>query len=278
MPVGTPRSWPLSRVVLGLTGAAVLVACTVGEATTKKKRRTPIDPGEDFYGDDVPSAMSPIEPDQVNDNSGVFGASERPTDGGPNVVRPDAGPAAPDAGPLRNYCAGELEAGDLAVVELMITSKTGSGDSGEWVEVQSTRSCWLKLEGVSVESPRGALPSNIATFTEPFDLAPNAMFVVAASSDPLKNHGITGKVIAWEATDVLKNDGDELVVKRGDVEIDRLTYPGFNNLTTGRAVSFPADCAWSQRSDWTRWSLTFDEFAPGLKGTPNADNFDVACY
>jgi hypothetical protein len=60
--------------------------------------------------------------------------------------------------------------------------------------------------------------------------------------------------------------------------IDTITYPAFSNLEPGRTLAFPADCPAAVRTDFARWSLTFDVFAPGFKGTPNAANDDVACY
>jgi hypothetical protein len=131
---------------------------------------------------------------------------------------------------------------------------------------------------VAVESPRGAAAANVATITDDFELEPHGTFVVADSADPSKNHGIPGKVVAWEASDVLKNDGDTLTVKIGSIQVDTLTYPAFSNLVAGRALAFPVDCSWPDRADWERWSFTFDEFATGFKGTPNTDNADVACF
>lgn len=279
MALGMARSW--RAFVCVLTGASLLAACTLGETATKKKKKNPIDPDDEFWGDGLPLVEPPMEPDNVDDNSGAFGAGERPAsssggspgrDGG--IVKPE-----PDAGPVpKTYCGTTLKAGDLAIVELMITSKSGSGDYGEWVEIQNTRDCWLKLQGVAVESPRGSADPNVATITDDFELEPHGTFVVADSTDPVKNHGLKGKVVAWEAADVLKNDGDTLTVKLGNIQIDTLTYPAFNNLTPGRALSFPSDCAWADRPSWERWSLTFTEFSPGYKGTPNGDNADVACF
>ncbi len=280
MALGNFRSW--RSVLLLVTGASLLLACSFGDAPTKKKKKqSPFDPGDDFFDEDLPTIEQPIEPDKVNENSGAFGASERPASSGNDGGRADAGPVntGDDGGTLqKTYCSGPLAAGDLAIVELMITSKSGSGDSGEWVEVQSTRDCWLKVQGVAIESPRGTAAPNVATITDDFELAPHGTFVVAGSADPAKNHDIPGKVIAWGATDVLKNDGDTVTVKIGNVVLDTLTYPAFSNLTPGRALSFPSDCAWSDRASWSRWSLTFGEFAPGFKGTPNAANADVACF
>ena len=87
-----------------------------------------------------------------------------------------------------------------------------------------------------------------------------------------------GKVFAFDGLDVLKNDGDTVSLKVGAAVIDTITYPAFSNVEPGRTLAFPSDCPMNVRSDWTRWSLTFDAWKPGFKGTPNATNDDVACY
>lgn len=271
-------SW---RVLVGVfTGAAFLFACaSAPTATGTKKRRTPVEPGDEFYDDDIPTLEEGLEPTS-NEDSGAFGASSRPAstastkDGGPLV---DAGPSDGSVQP-KVYCAGALKGGDLAVSEIMISSRTGSNDDGEWVEIRSTQTCWLKIRGLTIESPRGTLPANAVTIAEDFELAPKAAFIVADSTDPVKNQGLQGKVFGWDALDVLKNDGDTVALKVGTVVIDTVTYPGFTNLVPGRTIAFPDDCPATVRADWQRWSLTFDEWKPGFKGTPNAANDDVACY
>lgn len=259
--------------IVVLTGSALLLACTLGESAPKRKKRAPVDCAvEDCYSDLPVETTDPLEPDLVNRDSGAFGAPERPSNGGH-----DQGLAGPGDGG-KTYCDPTLASGDLAIVEIMIASKAGSGDSAEWVEIQSTRDCWLKLQGVSVESPRGAEIPNVATITDDLELEPHGTFTVASSSEPAKNHNLPGKVIGWNATDVLKNDGDTVNVKLGTILIDSVSYPNFNNLTAGRTLAFPADCKWSDRKDWARWSLSFGEFAPGFKGTPNAPNKDITCF
>jgi hypothetical protein len=266
-------------LTVAFTGAAFLVACASEPAATgKKTKRTPIDPGEGFFDDDVAASEDGLEP-TTDPDSGAFGAPERPAPPGPKDAGPviDAGPG--DGGPVvKTYCEGSLKAGDLQIGELLLSARAGSGDDGEWVEIRSTRTCWLKLKGVLIESPRGAAAPNATTILEDYELGPKASFVVADSADPVKNHALPGKVFAWDATDVLKNDGDTVNVKLGATVIDTLTYPSFTNLVPGRTVSFPDDCPASTRSDWTRWSLSFDTWAVGFKGTPNAANDDVACF
>lgn len=270
--------------MLLFTGAAFLFACASDPSGSTKKKRTPIDPGDDFYGDD-PSQEQGLEP-TTNEDSGAFGASSRPslgpkdsgttnaTDGGYVVdAGSDSGVVVP-----KTFCAGPIVPGDLLITELMVTSRSGAGDDGEWVEITSTRTCWLKVKGLTVESPRGTAGVNGTTIAEDYELPPNGSFVVADTMDPAKNNGLPGKVFAWDSSDALKNDGDTVSVKLGPTVIDSLSYPAFSNLEPGRTLAFPDDCPPNVRSDWARWSLTFDVWKPGFKGTPNATNGDVACY
>jgi len=270
-------------IVVAFTGAAFLLACAADPAVSTKKKRTPIEPGDEFYDDDIPSLEEGLAPTS-NEDSGAFGAPERPSSAGP--TKKDAGPVIVDAGttdggvvvpPAKVYCDGPLVAGDLQISEMLISSRAGSNDDGEWVEIRSTRTCWLKLQGLAIESPRGTIVNGV-TVADNFELEPKGTFVVADSADPAKNHGLPGKIYAWGTTDVLKNDGDTLALKLGATVVDTLTYPSFSNLIAGRALAFPSDCPATVRSDWQRWSLTFDEYKVGFKGTPNAANDDVACY
>jgi len=268
-------------VVAFVTGAAFLLACTAAE-TSKKKKKSPVDPGDEWYDDEVPSEEQPIEPAYVNEDSGAF----TPAPGRPSSGQKDGGGPKVDGGTttdggvvVKTFCNAPLQAGDLAVVEILIASRTGSGDDGEWLEVQNTHdNCWLKLTGVTVESPRGAAAPNIATVTDGLELAPLGSFIVADSTDAAKNGGLKGDVFAFNATDVLKNDGDTILIKSGATQIDSITYPGFSNIETGRTLAFPSDCKWSDRSSWERWSLSFDTWSTGKRGTPNAANADVACF
>jgi hypothetical protein len=268
-------------ITVAFTGAAFLFACAAEPAASTKKKRTPMEPGDEFYDDDIPSLEEGLAPTS-NEDSGAFGAQERPAPSGSNK---DAGGVLVDAGsdggvvvpPPKVFCDGPLVAGDLHVTEMLISSRAGSNDDGEWVEIRSTRTCWLKLQGLAIESPRGAAVNGV-TVADNFELPPKGSFVVADSADPAKNHGLPGKVYAWAVTDVLKNDGDTLALKVGATVVDTITYPAFSNITAGRALAFPSDCPATVRADWQRWSLTFDEYQVGFKGTPNGANDDVACY
>jgi hypothetical protein len=261
-----------------VAATALLAACTV--QASKVRHLDPVDPGPDFGLDEAPTDPPPLATD-VNGDSGAFGANERPSGrdasgGKPDAAAFDAGSGS-DASVGKTYCPAPLAAGDLVLTELMIASRAGADDDGEWVEITSSRDCWLALRGVAISSPRGA-SIDVVTIAEDFDLAPHATFVVADSADPAKNHGLPAKLFAWNATDVLKNTGDTVSITSGATVLDTLTYPAFSNLTPGRSIAFPDDCRPGDRADWQRWSLSFDSWAPGFEGTPNAANDDVACY
>lgn len=270
-------------VTLLLTAASFLFACaSAPSATGTKKKRTPVEPGDEWYDDDIPSQEQGLEPTS-NTDSGAFGASSRPAASGKDGGSATDGGVLVDGGSdggvvTRAFCTGALKAGDLSISELLVSSRAGSSDDGEWVEIRSTRTCWLKIKGLSIESPRGTAAANAMTIAEDYELAPGGTFVVAGTADPTKNHDLPGKVFSWDATDILKNDGDTVVLKLGSTVVDTLTYPAFSNLEPGRTLSFPDDCAVGVRGDWLRWSLSFDTWSVGFKGTPNATNDDVACY
>src|SRR5262249_4333063 len=131
-------------VVLGLA----LLAC----APPKKKTTDPVSPAlgdDDEEGYELPP---PKEPD-ITQDAGALGVGHRSSDGGTKgdggrrtqvdasspveaSVPDDAG--TDDASTL-TLCP-PIKSGDLAIVELMIASASGSGDRGEWIEVQSTQS------------------------------------------------------------------------------------------------------------------------------------------
>ncbi len=223
----------------------------------------------------------------VADSSTPLDSSSSPdsaTGGDSGVLTPDSGTVTPDSGTVghANACAndGALSAGDLAVVEVMIASASGSGDRGEWFEVQSTRSCALNLNGLHVESPRGTLKDTFDITTDTW-LEANGIFVIADSADATKNHDVPAPVYAWKGTapaDVLVNSGDTITITAGTFTIETFVYPTFQTVYPGRTMSFPSDCAWSDRSSWARWSWSFHAWSGNFLGTPNADNTDVACY
>jgi hypothetical protein len=267
----------LRSVALAVVALAAL-ACSAAPGAKKD----PLDPG--FGGGDNEKPLDPPRnPDTVNDDGGAFDLGGRMSDGMGEAGRPpetDAGASSPDSGKPSNLCQGSVGAGDFKVVEIMIASIAGSGDKGEWIELQSTRSCTQNAKGLVITSPRG-VGTDTATVGADMFVPAYGTFVVANSTNTAVNHGLGARVVAFsgEPADVLKNDGDTITVTNGATTVDTLTYPKFGNLVAGSSVSFPWDCAWSDRTDWQRWSYSFTTYGGGaFKGTPNDDNLDVACY
>lgn len=214
----------------------------------------------------------PLEASTTLDDGGVLGLGNRPNDGGVEAAA-DAG----DAGPA-TACVGPLAPGDLAIVELMIASVSGTGDRGEWVELKNTRSCVLDLNGLVVQSPRGTSLDKASVATDVF-VQPGASVVVADSASATDDHDLPAAAVVatFGDYDVLKNGGDTVEVWAGTTLVDALTYPQLA-ITPGRSVSFPADCAPSDRGSWSRWSSSFNVWSSPFQGTPGADNTDVTCY
>lgn len=270
----------------GILLSALVMASGLATACGTNAAKAHKDAGEVFESDPGDPLLNPPRPpDYLNDDSGSFGApAERQNDSG--ATSPEGGRISIDAGNPQvgldagpsGDCVGPLLLGDVKIVELMIATQATAGDRGEWVEIQSTRSCTLNVNGLTIASPRGATAVDSVTVTADTFIPPNGTFLVAGSSIASLNGALPPVLFTWSAADILRNTGDTVTLTAGTTMIDTLTYPSFSNFTPGRALSFPADCAWSDRASWARWSYAFSVYSGVLQGTPNADNIDVACY
>jgi Lamin Tail Domain len=241
--------------------------------TTVKPAPAPVDDTEFFEED-----PAPLTPDYIDGDAGIVIGS-RTRDGGMDAAVPD-GQAPRDSGrsdgatPDAGACA-TLAAGSLFITELMIASRAGSGDDGEWVELRNTQNCVLSLDGITVQSPRGTGVADSVTLSG--SLAPGETVIAAASGVASANHSLPGKVFSFGAPDVLKNDGDTVTVSKGPLVIDTFTYPKIV-LRPGSSIALPSDCTATNRADIARWSFSAKSWTPGFFGTPNAPNDDVSCF
>jgi hypothetical protein len=217
-------------------------------------------------GDETAAPSDAAEQPSTDALGGDDGAAQSDTSSGPPS---DAGPS--------GACTQPLAPGDLVIDELMIESVAGSGDYGEWLEVQSTLDCALDLKGLHGDCPRGAM---VATFDVTSDIwiPPRGTFLVADSSRPAINHHLPGTLLVWygQPGDVLRNKGTTVSLRVGDTIVDSLTYPALS-LTVGTSLAFPADCDPSVRTDFSRWQHSTASWFPGFLGTPNEPNVDVHC-
>jgi hypothetical protein len=238
-----------------------------------------------------------ILPTSMDPDSGGLELGSRTRDGGSDASR-DARPAdasprdaaadvrdaradARDTGPPPVLdCNRPLVEGDLRIVELMVSSRAGSGDDGEFVEIENRASCIVDLGQVLVESPRGTSVDR-ATFTAGSKLGPGKFAIVAGNriAESLASGLPSGTLIAeFRASDVLKNDGDTVRILQGSTVVQSLAFPRIRNLTPGQSIVFPSDCAPADYSDWLSWSLAPTFYAGTFRGSPGAPNDDVTCF
>jgi hypothetical protein len=271
----------LAKIALAFGACATVIACSQSAVSKKSGGDGDDDTGDDFGGSDSTGLPPARTPNQSNDDSGAFSPGGRKStgatsDAGRSVTTPDD-----DAGSgttTLSLCTDGVQPGDVKIVEIMISSVSGSGDKGEWVELQSTRTdCILDVSNLVISSPRGTGIDTV-TIDDGLQLNPGDTFLVADSDDPTVNNSLSIPLYSWASYDVLKNDGDEIDVTLSGTTIDTLTYPSFGNLETGASVSFPSDCQWSDRSSWSNWSYSFNVYSSPLLGTPNAPNDDVTCF
>lgn len=263
----TSVSASLLALVTTLAGAPALVACSAADEATadatpdagkKKKRKS-----KDSDDDKKPS---------LKGSSKDAGAR----DGGDAGVEDDGGD--PDAGAPANLCKTPLAAGDLAIVEVLLAAKAGTGDRGEWIEIKNTRPCAVNIKGLEVSSPRTATVDDVATVTVDAYVAPGGRFLVASSTDPKVNGGLTGTLIAFagNTSDVLGNAGDDISIHLGALAIDTFGFD-ITGLNPGESLAFPEACAVMDRGNPALWKAAKHAWASGMHGTPNAPNTDVTC-
>jgi hypothetical protein len=279
--------FPHLSLVLAAGAAMVTAACSGGptQASDPKPRlKTTTDAGHDAAiaskhdagadGGHLDAAKDGL-PDDVAEDAAIADATDDVVDDAPNDTgSTDSG--SNDSGSVAD-CTTPIAPGDLVLRELMVASRGGVGDIGEWVEIVSTRSCRMNIKGIEVVSPRGA-SQDVASVTSDLWVLPGETLVVANTDDPNSNNNLPGTVITWSGHpgDVLRNSGDTVTIFLGTTVIDTLTYPDLF-VTPGVSVTFPDDCNAQDRNDWNFWVDSNSSWANGLVGTPNAPNVDVTC-
>jgi len=253
-------------VPFGCSAAQLLVPASQGEDAgaspddggAELEASLPAPLGDDDAPDDEAAIVAPVWSDEDD-------ASPPPSTGPPVDAGPDG------------ECADPVGPGDLAIVEILIASESGTGDHGEWLEVRSTRDCALDLRGLHGECAVGAKVATVDVTSDEW-LPARGSLVVADATDPAVNHGLPGLVIAWagDAGDVLRNQGTTVTLIANGALVDSVTYPQLK-IPIGTSISFPSDCAPGVRGDWSRWQPSSASWFPGFHGTPNAPNDDVHC-
>lgn len=218
------RTIPLLAILAGISLVAVACATAVDGTPTKRiPREAPID----LEPPDPPT----LEAGVVDDDSGVFAPSRPREAGAPtdaSVVDAGIAPNCP------NYLAGSLR-----VDELMIASRDGSGDKGEWVELRNYASCTVLLDGLVVRSPRGT--GLVQASLTGISLAPGESVLIANTLVPVDNHFLPGRVRAFVATTAPASDAGAAA-----------TADALKNATATRSRSY----GWGDRTSFSSDSAT----------------------
>lgn len=239
-------------------------------------------------GDDASTALASGDDDASNGDAAGFPATSPAWDASAGPVFFDAtsphvaldasgSDASQQQGEGDATCAQPLGPGVLVIDEMMIESVAGSGDYGQWIEIASTASCAVDLNGLHAECPVGAKVRTLDVGEDVW-IPPGGRFIIADSTDPAINHYLPGTVLAWEGApgSVLRKTGGTVSLMVNGTIVDSVTWPSLA-VVVGASVEFPDDCDPSERSDWTEWQTSTVSWFPGFYGTPNAPNTDVSC-
>ncbi|HEY8432322.1 MAG TPA: lamin tail domain-containing protein, partial [Sandaracinaceae bacterium] len=117
-----------------------------------------------------------------------------------------------------------------------VAARPGSGDLGEWFEVENLGSCTIDLTGLTIESPgsSGTPATHVVTSGR---VAPGELFVFAQSGNAMENYGLPYDYVYGAGTTgvVFNNGADSLKLRLGTIEIDRVEWTSPTDYRVGAA-------------------------------------------
>lgn len=155
------------------------------------------------------------------------------------------------------------EPGDLYVSEIMVRSRAGSGDTGEWFEVRNVSAAPLVLDDCELfDNGSHAIAASLT-------VDPGDYLVFGASTE----NGLAPDYVY--DTLALNNGGETLGISCGGVVIDDFDYPG-SLVTLGASMQLVADPLTPETADDNdNWCVAPADATYGgtaLRGTPGAEN------
>ena len=170
----------------------------------------------------------------------------------------------------------EPVAGDLVVSEIMFNPAGPADDDGEWFEIHNTAADPVLLSQCTVADGaldiRGLAAPEVGAYIEA-----GGYLVFVRNPDVALNGGIAN---ARGFSFGLTNSGDELVVKCGDVEMDRVDYSvdGFPSDIQGKSIQLdPGRLTPAANDEGQAWCHALETYPIGAgesgeRGTPGAPN------
>lgn len=180
----------------------------------------------------------------------------------------------PDAGRDAGMGACAPSASTIAIVEVMVSSRTGAGDLGEWFEVKNIGSCTVNLAGLVIDSPTSGSPrTHMVTGGI---VAPGESWVFAQSGDSAQNHGL-GHDYVYGSTIIFENGTDSLGLTFDGAEIDRVAWTSTDFMhSASRQLSIGAMPTANSDLGTTSWCNSTNVYSSAtggpFLGTPQMNN------
>lgn len=213
--------------------------------------------------DSGPSAMDAATDAATSRDAGRDAGTDAGTDAGVDGGR--------DAG---TTCAPTSER--IAIVELMISSVSGSGDRGEWIELRNAGDCTVDLGGLTLVSPASGTGPEVS-YTVPAGTIVTAggRLVLAQSANPSENHGLTFDLAYGASGLVLDNGGDWIELRSGAGTIDRVSWTA-TTFVRGATRTFPDArpiATNDNQANWCNATTAYSSATGGpFYGTPGGPN------
>ena len=189
----------------------------------------------------------------------------------------DGNKAAGDGcGPDCKLEAAKIAKGDLVITEMLIDPVAVEDTKGEYIEVYNSTSVPITLDGVIIVNKTNKHTISPAS---PLVVPAKGYVVLGINADTATNGGV--KVdYAWKSI-ALGNSGSDIALMAGDVEVDKVTYPGsgsggwpkYKNGASIQLTSSALDA--TSNDDPKNWCESTAAVTGGDKGTPGKAN--AAC-
>ncbi len=199
------------------------------------------------------------------------------TDGGASDGGPRDGGTATDGGHDGGGAVTCRPAvGVLVIDEVMISSRSGSGDRGEWFEAVNTGTCMIDLTGVVIASQLSTGGESTHTITAG-TVGPGQYFVFALSGSTADNHALPYDYAygSGAPTDIIfDNTADWLELRDGASVVDRVAWPS-GGFTHGHTRKYPGTASATGNDNWASWcdtTVVYSTTGGTFYGTPKLPN------
>jgi len=157
-------------------------------------------------------------------------------------------------------------AGQVIVSEFMARAASGTGDTGEWVELYNTTTTALDLKDCKLQDNSFA-----HTITTSVVVAPSGFVVLAVSSDPVANYGVP---VDYKYSGIsLGNTGDYIKLVCDSKTIDEVVFVETWVVLGASTQLSSAKMNSTANDDFASWCTSTTPYGTADKlGTPGAPN------